>query len=302
MKHDLAGKSVFLTGGTGFLGTHLRQELRERAADVTVLSTAPATVFTFEDETVVEGDLTDNPPTIGEYDIVVHLAARTSVDASITDPKRTWEVNATGTLNMLERIRQDDIERLLLVSTASVYGAPKYLPIDEEHSMAPREPYGASKAAADRLTASYVHAYDTPAVIARPFNVFGPEQPRYNVVGEIIEQAQAGGQVELGNLSPNRDFSYVADVVGGLLRVLGDGTAGEAYNIGSGDSVSIRELAETIVSFFDRDIEIASVDAKRRQSSVEIEDHRADISKLAALGWSPEYSLRAGLRHTVEEW
>jgi len=291
--------SVFLTGGTGFVGTHLRKKLAERDCRVTLLVRDPETVSTRSNESVVVGDITDPEMPTASADSVVHLAADTNVPRSIEQPTSVWEANADGTQNVLEAARESGVERFCYVSTASVYGPPRFLPIDEDHPMNPAEPYGASKLAGDRLTSTYARAYDISTVIVRPFNLFGPGQPEYNVVPTIIKQALESDTVELGNLSPSRDFTYVEDAVEGIVRVLDSGKDGEAYNLGRGESVSIRTLAEQIIEQADSDAAVVSTSNRQRDDDIEIPEHAADASKLRSLGWNPRYGLRDGIEETI---
>jgi nucleoside-diphosphate-sugar epimerase len=291
--------SAFLTGGTGFVGTHLRERLAARELPVTLLARNPEAVTARANESVVQGDITDPESLDVSGDTVVHLAADTNVPGSVERPTRAWEINADGTQNVLEAARNADAERFCYVSTASVYGPPTYLPIDEAHPMNPAEPYGASKLAGDRLTAAYASAYDLSTVIVRPFNLFGPGQPEYNVVPTIVEQALESETVELGNLSPSRDFTYVEDAVDGIVRALESGESGEAYNLGRGESVSIGTLTERIVEQAESDATVVSTSDRQRDDDIEIPEHAADASKLRGLGWSPSYGLRDGIDETI---
>lgn len=295
----MSTRSVFLTGGTGFVGTYIRQELAERGADVTLLVHDESNLETRDNESIVRGDLRHLDDVTIAADSVLHLGAKTDVRESIAEPTRTWAVNADGTLNLLELCRSEDVDRFCYVSTASVYGPPVELPVDEEHPLNPAEPYGASKLAGDRLTGAYDSAYDISTVIVRPFNLFGPGQPDYNVVPTIVKQALNGPRVELGNLSPERDFTYVEDAVSGILTVLEEGTSGEVYNLGRGETVSIRSLAEMITNQVNADISVVSVEERRRDDGVEIPKHVADASKLEGLGWKLRVSLEEGLNETI---
>jgi len=303
MTVDLRNTSVLLTGGTGFLGTHLRNRFAANDVPVTLLVRPGGSVTRRDNETVVQGDVTTlEGISLNGVDHVCHLAAQTDIETAIDDPVATWEVNATGTLNLLEAVRKNDIDRFLFASTASVYGPPEYLPVDETHPMNPAEPYGASKLAADRLVHAYGQSYGLDVVVARLFNLFGPGQPRYNVVGHIIEQALDGDVVELGNLSPSRDFLYVADAVDALSTVLSDGTRGEAYNVGSGTATRIGTLAEKICELVDEEVEIVSRADRQRDDDVEIERHVADTTALRSLGWEPSVSMREGLLTTIKSF
>lgn len=295
------GDRLFITGGTGFLGAHLRTELANRGVEVTVFAQPDATVDLHDSESIQRGDITDEESVnIAGHDTVVHLAAQTQVDAAISDPRTTWNINATGTLNVLEAARHADISTLLYTSSSSVYGPPESLPVTERHPLKPSGPYGASKLAGDRLVNAYHLTYGVPTVIARPFNTYGPGQASANVIPTIIQQALEVGRVELGNLSPSRDFLYVDDAVTALLTLLTDGNRGEVYNVGRGEAIEIGELASMVIDQIDESIPIESVADRRRDESVEIERHVADPSKLRALGWIPEYDLEEGLERTVE--
>jgi UDP-glucose 4-epimerase len=292
---------VYLTGGTGFLGSHLREILAESDVEVTLLVRPGTSVTPRTTESIVRGDVTD-PETlsVAGHETVAHLAARTSIGGAIESPRKTWTTDATGTLNVLEAVRRADIDRFLYASTSSVYGKPTYLPVDEEHPVNPREPYGASKLASDRLAYSYYHTYDLPVVVGRVFNTFGPGQPEHNVVPAIISQALNGGKIELGNLSPSRDFLYVADTVRALRTLVIEGKPGEVYNVGSGEDVSIRELADRVVELLGGGIEVVSTTERQRDGGVEIPRHVADASRLRNLGWTRNYPLDEGLRETID--
>ncbi|WP_101297060.1 NAD-dependent epimerase/dehydratase family protein [Halegenticoccus soli] len=294
-------ESVFVTGGTGFLGGHLRDALASEGLDVTLLVRPTTDVQVRPNESVRRGDVTAPENfELGNPDAIVHLAGQTSIETAIESPRTTWEINATGTLNLLEAARDADDARFVYASTASVYGPPEKLPISEDHPMYPAEPYGGSKAAADRLVHAYHRTYGLDTVTARIFNTFGPGQPTHNVVPAIIEQALTDETVELGNLSPSRDFLYVEDTVGALLTLLRSGERGEAYNVGRGEDTEIGELAGLILELIDRDVELVSTADRQRDEGVEIPRHVSDSSKLRSLGWSPDYDLEAGLKATID--
>ncbi|WP_129115388.1 NAD-dependent epimerase/dehydratase family protein [Halegenticoccus tardaugens] len=301
MSSNTSLESVFLTGGTGFLGGHLRNALASEGLDVTLLVRPATDVQARPNESVQRGDITAPESfELGKTDAIVHLAGQTSIDAAIESPRTTWEINATGTLNVLEAARNADNARFVCASTASVYGPPESLPIAEDHPMYPAEPYGGSKAAADRLVHAYHRTYELETVTARIFNTFGPEQPTHNVVPAIIEQALTSETVELGNLSPSRDFLYVEDTISALLALLKGGESGEAYNVGRGEDTEIGELADLILELIDRDVRLVSTADRQRDEGVEIPRHVSDPSKLRDLGWSPDYDLESGLGATID--
>lgn len=292
--------SVFITGGTGFLGSHLRERLQTVGCDVTILSRSGRVRDLKGNESVIQGDISEGNDFLREtYDVIFHLAALTSIERSVESPMVTWNVNANGTVKLLEAARETSPKLLVYASTASVYGPPKYLPIDEDHPLNPLEPYGASKLAADRLMHAYHHAYDLPTVTLRLFNMFGPGQPPHNVVSAVLSQAFDGDVVELGNLSPSRDFIYVRDAVDAILTIVSEGERGGTYNVGRGTAVEIGKLAAKIVEMIERDVKLVSAQDRQRAEGIEIPKHVADVSKLQSLGWTPEYNLTTGLKETI---
>jgi len=287
---------VFLTGGTGYLGGHLRKRLAADDWQVTLLVRPGTDVTPSPNESVVRGDVTAAKTLdLSEYGSVLHLAARTDVDGAIDQPRATWTVNADGTLNVLEAARSGGVERFLYTSTSRVYGAPVSLPVDELHPTDPVDPYGASKLAGDKLTSSWASTYDLSTVVVRPFNSFGTGQPTTNVAALIADQIRSGGPVELRELSSERDFLYAPDVASGILTALVEGRSGEAYNVGRGEAICIGELARLAVEVSVADADIIETGTEDR-AGASIQKNVADSGKLRALGWEPEYSVRAGLR------
>lgn len=294
--------SLYLTGGTGFVGTHLRDLLAHRGVDVTLLVREGHPVETRATERVERGDVTDQASVHVEgHDVIVHLAAQTSIATAINIPGETWDVNATGTYNVLDAARRGNVDKVLYASTASVYGRPNYLPIDEDHPTDPTEPYGASKLAGDGLVRAYGRTYDISTTILRLFNVFGPGQPAHNVVPTIIAQALEDGEtIRLGNLSPVRDFVYVSDVVQAFITVLERGRGGTVYNVGRGQGASVETVANTVVDLLDEELRVTSTADRQRAEDVEIPRHVADVDRLRSLGWEPSYNLVEGLRETLK--
>jgi len=292
--------TVFLTGGTGFLGSRLRSALAQQRAPVTLLVREGTEVNAEANETVQRGDVVcrDSIDLTG-HDLVLHLAAQTSVGRAVDDPTDTWRVNADGTCNLLDAAREVGIDRFVYASTASVYGKPQHLPIDENHPTEPTEPYGASKLAGDALVRSYGRAYDLSVTVLRLFNVFGPGQPSHNVVATMVEQALSGNTIELGNLSPSRDFIYVDDVVRAFSVILRTDPDEITYNVGTGSDKSVREMAQLVADIVDRDVEIVSRTERERDEDVEIPRHVADSSRLRSLGWSASDDTRGALKETV---
>ncbi|MCG2737333.1 MAG: GDP-mannose 4,6-dehydratase [Candidatus Methanoperedenaceae archaeon] len=303
IKESWQNKKILLTGATGFVGPYLVRELLDRKAQIKVLTMdKPGNPTGFEDEiTLVRGNITD-PGSLKDImkdaDVVFHLAAVSNVNYAIAHPRETFEINATGTLNMLEEARKNNIGKFVYISSSHVYGVPQYIPIDEKHPVSPREPYAASKASAEMLVNAYALNYGLKTAIIRPFNMFGRGQSEDFIIPSIIKQAYQKDTIELGNITPTRDMLYIKDAINGMLTIAehGDGI----YNLGSGRETSIKEVVETVINIIDPAKKYVSVESRKRSNAVDIQRMCADISKLKMLGWSPEVDLRDGLMKTIK--
>lgn len=302
---NLNGTSILVTGGTGFVGPYLVQALIEKGARVKILSLSKGDVSSNlcpNDLEIVTGDIA-KPETIDGItkgiDIVFHLAAIANVNHAIQNPVKTYDVNVRGTLNLLEEVRKDQVQKFIYVSSSHVYGVPQYIPMDEKHPIAPREPYSASKAAAENIVNGYSGAYGINTAIVRPFNVYGPRQHESFLIPSIVKQALSSNAVmEVGNLDPTRDFTYITDVVAAFLKVAESGSG--VYNIGSGTEVKVGDIVRKIADIIDPDIEIRSVIDRQRSGGVEIPRMCADVSKLKGIGWKPDIGLNDGLRKMID--
>ncbi|HMB45558.1 MAG TPA: NAD-dependent epimerase/dehydratase family protein, partial [Candidatus Methanoperedens sp.] len=236
-KEKWQNRNVLVTGATGFVGPYLVKELLCREAWIKVLTMEKLRNLSgLEDKIItVSGNITD-PGSLQnimkDVDIVFHLAAVSNVNYAISHPRETFETNATGTLNLLEEARKNEVEKFVYISSSHVYGIPQYLPMDEKHPVNPHEPYAASKAAAEMLVNIYALNYGLKTTIIRPFNMFGPGQSGDFIIPSIISQALKKKVVELGNLTPTRDLLYITDAIEGMLTIAEQGEG--VYNIGSG--------------------------------------------------------------------
>src|SRR6185503_7610118 len=149
-------------------------------------------------------------------DVVFHLGALIPIPYSYLHPREFVTANATGTLNVLEAARRGELQRIVHTSTSEVYGTAQEIPITEEHRLHPQSPYAATKVAADQLALSYQRSFGTPVVVARPLNTFGPRQSARAVIPTIITQALTRDRIELGALSPTRDFTFVEDTASAI--------------------------------------------------------------------------------------
>jgi len=204
---------------------------------------------------------------------------------------------------VLTAAKDADVKRVIVTSTSEVYGSALQVPISEEHPKQPQSPYSASKIASDAIAMSFYHSFDLPVAVVRPFNTFGPRQSDRAIIPTIISQALTKRQIQLGNTTPTRDFTYVSDTVEGILRVGEcDAAVGEEINLGSGREISIGELAEKIVATVGTDVTISSRREERvRPKRSEVVRLLSDNSKAKRLlGWEPRVSLEQGLRLTVD--
>ena len=313
---ELSGQSVLLTGAGGFIGSHLAEALLEAGAavrcfvrynsrrDVGMLARVPAErLERFE---VVFGDLTDADAVAGAAEgvgVIFHLGALIAIPYSYLHPRSVLASNVTGTLNVLQAARQCGTRRIVHTSTSEAYGTAQTVPIDENHPLNAQSPYAASKIGADQLALSFHHSFELPVVTVRPFNTYGPRQSARAVIPTIIMQTLAGmRRIELGNLSPTRDFNYVADTVAGFLAAaVTEGVEGETFNLGTGKEISIGDLAERIVALAGSNAEIVSTDPRKRPDASEVQRLVCNADRARRhLGWQPRTDLFTGLANTIE--
>jgi dTDP-glucose 4,6-dehydratase len=310
-----AGRSVLVTGAGGFIGSHLAEELVRQGAEVRAFvrynsrgdhgwleASEPEVVRELD---IFRGDLANPEAVTGAVagrEIVLHLGALIPIPYSYRHPREFVTANVTGTLNVLEAARRQEVGRIVHTSTSEVYGTAQTVPIDEEHPLHPQSPYAATKVAADQLALSYQRSFGTPVAIVRPFNTFGPRQSARAVIPTIVTQAASREVIELGATDPTRDFLYVGDTVTGIMRCgLAEGIEGEVINLGTGVEVSIAELVQRILGLLERDVPLALDDDRLRPAESEVERLVADPGKAKKLlGWEPEIDLDEGLRRTID--
>jgi nucleoside-diphosphate-sugar epimerase len=233
---------------------------------------------------------------------VFHLGAVISIPYSYVNPVEVVESNVTGTLNVLMACRKWGVERVVHTSTSEVYGTARVVPIDESHPLQGQSPYSASKIGADKLAESFWDSYSLPVVTVRPFNTYGPRQSARAVIPTIVSQALLREVVHLGNLEARRDFTYVDDTVEGfMMAAITEGIEGVVVNLGTGEDISVREVAETIIALTGRKVRIEIEEERMRPERSEVmrlvSDNRLAREKI---GWRPEVSLEDGLRKTID--
>jgi len=299
---------VLVTGGAGFIGSHLVDLLLERGDTVTVLDKltyagAKENLTAHERSSqlrFVQGDVADPSavePLVAAADRVVHAAAESFVDRSIESSRVFVETNVLGTQVVLEACRRAE-RPLLFVSTDEVYGSRMEGRFAEEDPLLPNSPYAASKAGADVLCRSYHVTYGLPVTVVRGTNAYGPRQHVEKAIPVYTLAALEGRPIPVyGDGSNRREWLFVRDFARGLVAVLEGGGPGEIYNLGGGFELPNMELARRVCSLAGAPVSLIELVPDRPGHDFR---YSRDWSKLAALGWSPETSFDDGLTETVD--
>jgi NAD dependent epimerase/dehydratase len=306
-------KNILVTGGDGFIGSRLVEELVARGARVTAL--AQYNSFNYwgwlEDISVLDlvrvvtGDIRDPnfcQTLVQNTDIIFHLAALIPIPYSYVAPDSYVDTNIRGTLNICQAARAAGVAKLIHTSTSEVYGTARCVPMDETHPLGPQSPYSATKIGADSIALSFYHSFELPVVVARPFNCFGPRQSARAVIPTIISQIGSGiKEVLLGDISTTRDFTYVDDTCRGFVSIAEyDGGLGEVFHIGSQNEISVGDLFRMIAGLMDSDARIVQDSARIRPRGSEVRRLCCNNSKLfCATGFKPSIPFSEGLTRTV---
>ena len=303
----MKNKKVAVTGGLGFIGSHLVERLNENNDLVIVDNQSSGNIKNIQDLDFSRidtdlGDITQvNLERIFEdVDYVYHMAAVTSVPQSVNDPLRSNEVNITGTLKVLEAAKKCDVKKLIFSSSSAVYGETESLPISEKNPINPLSPYAVTKATGELYCTVYSEIYDLPTIALRYFNVFGPKQDpesQYAAVIPIFIDKILKNQrpVIYGDGEQTRDFVNVKQVVDANILAAESNKTG-SYNIGLGKSTTINYLFEMIKEIMKKDIK----PIYKNERHGEIKHSVADISKARSIGYSPKNDFTDELAETIE--
>jgi UDP-glucose 4-epimerase len=284
---------VLVTGGAGFIGRRVVAALLEQGHEVT---TVDLRAFPSDDVRSVIGDLTEagtaNKAIQAGTDVVIHLAALTSVVKSVEDPVGTYRLNVDATARLLEAARENDVHTFLLASTNAAAGDVKGATMNESVPLRPLGPYGATKAAAEMLLSAYTNCYGIKGVALRFSNVYGPGmEAKDSFIPRLMRAARDGEGVQVrGDGSMIRDVVHVDDVVQGIFTTWQAGHTGPII-LGSGQSVTVNEMVETARRVTGRPIPVEHVPVPTGEMPAVV----LDISAIRALGYQPRYDLEAGM-------
>jgi len=323
---EIKGKNILVTGGAGFIGSHLVDAYLTHEAKKVIVYDDFST-GTFDNLShikdgrlkIVEGSILDmnklnETVKQGDVDIIDHLAAELEVYTGIKDSERDARINILGTLNVLNVALKNHVERVLFASSGAVYGEAKYLPLDENHPLEPHWPYGVSKLAAERYVLQYHKLFNLKTTAFRYGIVYGPREWYGRVLTMFMKRIFLENKppVVFGDGLQLRDFVHVKDVVRAhILAVENDKSIGEVFNIGSGEGISIRRLAEILLELSDKKLEIlydnpeegtaSKYQPERVRLKGELKNFVLSINKAKKLlNWQPTINFRDGLIEEIE--
>ncbi|MFC1947607.1 SDR family oxidoreductase [Chloroflexota bacterium] len=301
-----------VTGGAGFIGSHLTEELVRRDYSVTVIDDLSngkinniepllsSNNFTFIQESIT--NLSALNSIFSEADYVFHLAALGSVPQSVEKPEIYHETNITGIFNVLLAARDNKVKKVVYSSSSAVYGDDPELPKREDMLPSTISPYAVTKLTGEYYSHAFHAAYGLPTVCLRFFNVFGPKQDPNSqyaaVIPNFIKRIREGNPpIIFGDGEQTRDFTYVSDVVQAMILAAENDVTG-IYNVSRGESITINDLADTIIRLIGTDIR----PEYREPRQGDIVHSYADVTKAKAFGFNPRYTLEEGLSRMIKEF
>jgi len=307
-------KKLLITGAGGFIGSHLAELLIEKGYELRALVRYNSkndwgwleNIDLRNQIEVVTGDVRDYDSVFNALkgcNAVFHLAALIGIPYSYVSPKAYIDTNIIGTYNILQASKELNVEQIVITSTSETYGTAQYVPIDEKHPVIGQSPYSASKIAADQLAISFYRSFNSPIKIVRPFNTYGPRQSARAIIPSVIMQLLAGkNELELGNLSPTRDMTFVEDTCSGFYEIFcADSLFGEITNIGMNKEISIKDLVQLLCKLLGSNAIIQTETKRIRPEKSEVERLICNNDKIKnCTGWKPRYSLIDGLMSTIE--
>lgn len=306
---------ILITGGAGFIGSHLCEKFVEAGHNVLCLDnfmngelSNVRSLLGKRNFKLINGDvrnLDQLEKVVSQgAEAIIHLAAQIHVDRSIIEPRLTYETNVFGTLNVLELARMHDIDKVIHASTSEVYGSAQYVPMDEKHPLNAPHPYGASKIAADRMCRAYIETYGLNVCIMRSFNTYGPAQKDSGYGGVISifvrRLLRDNPPIIYGDGKQTRDYMYVKDLAKAYELILQhEKSLREEINFGTGKETKIIDLARTLIRICHKQRKVKPVHVAPRPG--EVKRLVADYTKAhKLLGWVPKYTLENGLTEFID--
>ena len=305
-------KKILVTGGCGFIGSHLVEHLVEKGYEVKAFDRynsennwgwleGSKLKGNFE---VLLGDIRDFDSVYNaskDCDSILHLAALIGIPYSYVSPLAYIKTNVEGVYNILEASKMRSIANIITTSTSEVYGSGIEIPMNENHRLLGQSPYSASKIAADQISISYYRSFDLPVKIIRPFNTYGPRQSARAIIPTIFSQIYSNNKkISLGNLYSSRDFTFVSDMCSAFEKLLlcnKKQAYGNVFNVGSSQEITIKDLVEKIKNITNKDLNVKTEKKRIRKKNSEVSRLKCDFSKFQELtNWKPKYSLNMGLK------
>ena len=298
-------KKVFITGAEGFIGSHLVEKLVKENFKVTAMvrynfSNNIGWLNDLDNRTlrkvkIVKGDITDYAfieDATKNADAILNLAALIGIPYSYKAVKSYIDTNVIGTYNILKASQKNKIKKIIHTSTSEVYGGMNKKKINEKFINYAQSPYAASKIAADQLCISFFCSYNSPVVILRPFNTFGPRQSDRAIIPTVINQLIKRKNLSLGNINTFRDINYVEDTTNAYIKILksNKNLYGEIFNVGSGFNFSIKKIVEILIKISGKKVKIKVEKARLRPKNSEVYHLLANNNKIKKIvGWKPKY-------------
>jgi|SRR3989344_29787 len=307
---NLKNKNILVLGGAGFIGSSLVRGLMKEGANVIVYDN-----FSFghiknlqeigQNIKVINADILDYEKlssVIQQHNVKImfHLVANPFIPNSYKYPEEIFNLITKGTQNVLKACEQLEVEKLLYVSSAEIYGNYKYLPIDENHPCKPLSVYASAKLAADKKCSEAYKQKKIPVTILRLFNTFGPRETHPYIIPDLISQLSVSNIARIGNTKSKRSFVYVEDVIDAFMKIMKKNLNGEIINVGNNYSYSIEQLAKIIGNLFGHD-KIKIVIESKRKRKLDPKNLECDYSKAKdIIDWKPKTSFEEGLRKTLD--